>query len=89
VFIAGTVSFTYTSINSAIQTMGYFLACLNKFWLSLLLFCGPGSSVGIATDYGLDGLASNLCGDKISLSSRTALGSTQPPLTWVSVLSRG
>ena len=44
---------------------------------------GPGSSVGIATDYGLDG------GDEIFRPSRPALGPTQPPVKWVSGLSRG
>ena len=29
------------------------------------IFTGPGSSVGIATDYGLDGLGSNPGGDEI------------------------
>jgi len=28
--------------------------------MMILLICAPGSSVGIATDYGLDGLGSNL-----------------------------
>ena len=35
---------------------------------------GPGSSVGIATDYGLDGLGSNPGGDEIFRPSRLALG---------------
>jgi len=35
--------------------------------------CGPGSSVGIATDYGLDGPGSNHGGDEIFLPSRPAL----------------
>ena len=37
--------------------------------------CGPGSSVGIATDYGLEGPRSNPGGDEIFRPSRTALGS--------------
>jgi len=41
---------------------------------------GPGSSVGIATDYGLDGPGSNLGGDEIFRPSRPALGPTQPPV---------
>ena len=41
--------------------------------------CGPGSSVGIATDYGLDGPGSNPGGDEIFRPSRPALGPTQPP----------
>jgi len=44
---------------------------------------GPGSSVGITTDYGLDGPGSNPGGDEIFRSSRPALGSTQPPVKWV------
>jgi hypothetical protein len=39
---------------------------------------GPGSSVGIATDYGLDGPGSNSGGDEIFRPSRSALGPTQP-----------
>ena len=50
---------------------------------------GPGSSVGTATDYGLDGPGSNPGGDEIFRSSRPALGPTQPPVKWVPVLSRG
>ena len=34
----------------------------------------PGSSVGIATDYGLDGPGSNPGGDEIFRPSRPALG---------------
>jgi len=41
---------------------------------------GPGSSVGIATDYGLDGPESNPHGDEIFCPSSPALGPTQPPV---------
>jgi len=51
--------------------------------------CGPGSSVGIGTDYGLNGPGSNPGGDEIFRLSRPALGPTQPPVKWVTGLSRG
>jgi hypothetical protein len=47
-----------------------------------------GSSVGIATDYGLEGPGSNPDGDEIFRPSRPALGPTQPPVQWVSGLCR-
>jgi len=50
---------------------------------------GPGSSVGIATDYALDGPGSNPREDEIFSPSRPTLGPTQPPVKWVLGLSRG
>ena len=56
---------------------------------STTTMCGPGSSVGIATDYGLEGLGSNPGGDEIFCQSRPVLGPTQPPVKWVPGLPRG
>ena len=54
-----------------------------------LFDCGPGSSVGIATDYVLDGPGSNPGGDEIFRPSRPALGLTQHPVKCVPGLFRG
>ena len=50
---------------------------------------GPGSSVSIATDYGLDSPGSNPGGDEIFCLSILALEPTQPPVKWVPGLSQG
>ena len=65
---------------------------LNRSWNNRICTSrlgGPGSSVGIATDYGLHGPGSNPGGDEIFCPSRPALGPTQPPIKWVPSLSRG
>jgi len=51
--------------------------------------CGLGSSVGIATDYGLDGPGSKPGRDEIFRPSRQVLGPTQPSVKWVPGISRG
>jgi len=50
---------------------------------------GPGSSVGIASELGLDGPGSSPGWDEIFRPSRPALAPTQPPVIWVQGLSRG
>ena len=68
-------------------------ASLSLFKLCNLLLlitpCELGSSVGIVTDYRLDGPGSNPSGDEIFHLFRPALGPTQPPVQWVPGLSWG
>jgi len=62
---------------------------LDRIKCKLLNKAKVGSSVGIATELGLDGPGSNPGRDEIFRPYRTALGPTQPPVQWVPGLSQG
>ena len=68
----------------------------NKFLSSIVIYLpyymvlyGPGSSVGIVTDYGLNGPGIESQWGEIFRRSRTALGPTQPPVQGLPGFSRG
>jgi hypothetical protein len=64
--------------------------CYIETLQNLLCFCGPGSSVGIANGYGLEGLRiESRWGQDFSHVSRPALGPTQHSAQWVPGLFQG
>ena len=70
--------------------------CMTHIYIYIYIYicvcvcvCVPGSSVGIATGYGLDGPGSNPGGDEILRPFRPALVPTQPPVQCVPGLYRG
>jgi hypothetical protein len=55
-----------------------------EFWEVSISICGPGSSVGVATGYGLDGPGiESWWARNFPHLSRPVLGPTQPPVQWV------
>ena len=65
-----------------------FIVLYYTFLYYILPNCGPGCSVGIAADYGLDDPGPSPGEDSVFHPSRLSLGPTQPPVKWVPDLSR-
>jgi hypothetical protein len=77
-------------VASEVEVTGTVYHLRKTFADGLFYICGPGSSVGIATGYGLDGPGIEArWGRNFPHLSRPVLGSIQPPVQWKPGLSRG
>ena len=79
---------THKTLFSGSEVVAHIQADRCRSFSTYSITSRPGSSVSIATDYGLDGPGSNPGGDEILCLSRPALGPTQPPVKWVRGISR-
>jgi hypothetical protein len=76
--------------NFAKAPKNYVFGVAGLIYITLIIEMGPGSSVGIAAGYRLDGLGiESRWGRDFSHTSRPALRPTQPPVQWVPGFSRG
>ena len=84
-------SHTHTHTHTHMHTHKYILVNIYIYICVCMCacVCEPDSSVGIATYYVLDGPGSNPGGDEIFSPSRPDLRPKQPPVKWVSGVSRG
>jgi len=86
-----TIKFIVLILLKVLRFLVIHLSINHLFLFNKLLsrYRGQGSSVGIATDYGLDSPGSNLDEDEIFRPSRPAMRPTKPPVKWVPGISRG